>query len=352
MDTPERPHPHSHLPRPQAAVVIPCFNHGRFVADAVRSCLSQVDAEVRIIVVDDGSNDGSTPGECDDCVALGPNIRVIHQTNTGLPGARNAGAAVIRQENWGQYLVFLDADDWIQPSFVARLHKEIVEASSAGPDQGRNISHAYCQERLVGMAQGLWAVPEWDFARLIVTNLHPVTALVRREHFEAAGGFDATMTKGYEDWDLWLKFAERGWRGVRVREPLFIWHRHAAVTMVVEAAGRHDELYAMLLERHPEFVRKHAAEALRRASTMLKRSEGSWLDEQDQPIVLRDLRAWTRELVRERDEAREGVVQLEAAHAHERFALEAGLRAEYENKLSVRLSRAMFRLRDRLFRRG
>src|SRR5262245_8225243 len=83
---------------PSATVVIPCFNHGRFVSDAVRSCLAQVDADVRIVIVDDGSNDGSTPEACDRCVDLSPpRVAVVHQKNRGLSAARNRGASEARQ---------------------------------------------------------------------------------------------------------------------------------------------------------------------------------------------------------------------------------------------------------------
>src|SRR5204863_2952498 len=109
-----------------------------------------------------------------------------------------------------EYLVFLDADDWIQPRFIARLHEEIrsneqvrsgdepakepakeqAQASPAhlptsSPAPASAISHAYCQERLVEKGTGIWRVPDWDPLLMMVTNIHPVTALVRRECFQA-----------------------------------------------------------------------------------------------------------------------------------------------------------------------
>jgi len=193
--------------RELTSFVIPCFNHGRFVAEAVRSCLDQLEASTEVIVVDDGSTDGATPAACDALNELG--ARVFHQANAGLPAARNAGAARAS----GQYLVFLDADDWIEPTFVRRLYDALQDDHAA--------SHAYCQERLTDLGQGvIWRVPSWDPITLLVTNLHPVTCLIRRDCFEAVGGFDESMTRGYEDWDLWLRLASRGWPGVRWPEPL------------------------------------------------------------------------------------------------------------------------------------
>ena len=161
--------------KPRVTVVIPCFNHGKFVEEAVRSVLAQQDALVRIVIVDDGSNDGITPGLCDAAAQTGPNIRVVHQANRGLPAARNEGARIATKEDWGEYLVFLDADDWLEPTFVARLHQQMV--NEGGWESNSAISHAYCQERLVERGTGIWKVPEWDQMLLRVTNLHPVTAL-------------------------------------------------------------------------------------------------------------------------------------------------------------------------------
>lgn len=258
------------------SIVIPCYNHGRFVAEAARSCLNQIDASVEVIVVDDGSDDATTPRACDALESQG--VRVIHQPNAGLPAARNAGAA---QAN-GELLVFLDADDWIEPTFTSKLH----EALAADPD----ASHAYCQERLTDLGNNVvWRVPEWDPFLLLVTNLHPVTCLIRRDRFEAVGGFDETMTEGYEDWDLWLRFASRGWRGARVREPLFNWRRHSHQTMIDDAVARHEALYRRLLENHREFFDEHALEAAARANTILRRSDAHWVDETGLPLEIQYL---------------------------------------------------------------
>jgi glycosyltransferase involved in cell wall biosynthesis len=268
---------------PAATVIIPCFNHGRFVREAVDSALRQEGAEVRVVVVNDGSDDGTTPAACDACA--GERVKVIHQENRGLPAARNRGAAGADTE----YLVFLDADDWIRPGFVAQLQRAIQDEGTAGRGGGA-VSHAYCQEELVEQGTGIWKVPAWDPLLLMITNLHPVTALVRRECFEAVGGFDESMTGGYEDWDLWLRFAERGWRGARVREPLFVWRRHSPSTMVMETIRNHEALYRGLMERHRKLYRRHRTELLVRSNAMLRRFDMNWLDAELRPINLAALK--------------------------------------------------------------
>jgi glycosyltransferase involved in cell wall biosynthesis len=257
-------------------VVIPCFNYGRFVGEAVRSAVRQEGADVRVVVVDDGSTDGRTPRMCDRAAMQGRagQVRVIHQANAGLPAARNLGAAGAT----GEYLVFLDADDVLEPDFVAKL---------APAARGQGVSHAYCQPRMVGPAEELvWRVPAWDEELLLVTNLHPVTGVVRRECFEAVGGFSEDMREGYEDWDLWLKLAGRGWRGERVAEPLFVYRRHSRSTMIVRAVARHEELYRRIVERHTGLFARHGDSVIARMNDMLRREDMNWLDESGVPIRL------------------------------------------------------------------
>jgi glycosyltransferase involved in cell wall biosynthesis len=268
------------LSLPSATIIIPCFNHGRFVREAAESALRQQDADVRVVIVEDGSNDGQTPAACDACA--GERITVIHQENRGLPAARNRGAAGAASD----YLVFLDADDWIEPTFVSRL-------AAAMDGAGADVSHAYCQERLVEQGVGIWRVPEWD-PGADDDHQHPPgddadpTRGVRGRR--GVGGFDESMTGGYEDWDLWLRFVERGWRGVRVREPLFTWRRHSDSTMVMNVVKNHAALYEHLRSCHRALYDRYARELIVRSNSMLRQYDMNWLDELGQPINLRALK--------------------------------------------------------------
>ncbi len=291
------------MPQPTATIVIPCFNHGRFVGEAVASCLAQVDAAVRVVVVNDGSTDEATAEQCE--AQRGERVEVIHQENRGLPAARNRGA----ERASGEYIAFLDADDWLEPTFVSRLAGAIEEADD------ERISHAYCQERLTEMAEGVWRVPAWDSELMLITNLHPVTALVRRACFEALGGFDEAMTLGYEDWEFWIRCVERGWRGERVREPLFVWRRHSAVTMVMEAVQRHDDLLAYIVDKHRGLYAERANALFLRCNSMLRQFDCNWLDESGEPHSIRHYRLMAAEWPAVQE-------QLEAARQHVKVLLE------------------------------
>ena len=107
---------------PRFSVVIPAFNSAATLARAIESVLAQSWPADEIIVVDDGSSDGSA------AIAgrFGAPVRLIRQKNSGVSVARNAGAAAAR----GDWLAFLDADDWYAPDRL-RLHAEWIAQDSA-----------------------------------------------------------------------------------------------------------------------------------------------------------------------------------------------------------------------------
>jgi glycosyltransferase involved in cell wall biosynthesis len=92
---------------PLVSVIIPCYNHGRYLPEAFASVWQQDYPAVEIVVVDDGSTDTTR-----EVTATDPRVKYIYQTNQGLSAARNTGI----DHSTGQYLVFLDADDWLLPN--------------------------------------------------------------------------------------------------------------------------------------------------------------------------------------------------------------------------------------------
>src|SRR5688572_7471549 len=94
---------------PLVSVIIPCYNHALYLREAIGSVEQQTYTHTEIIVVDDGSTD-----ETKLVVSSFPSVKYIHQHNSGLSAARNKGI----EEASGQYLVFLDADDWLYPDAI------------------------------------------------------------------------------------------------------------------------------------------------------------------------------------------------------------------------------------------
>ncbi|HMQ14526.1 MAG TPA: glycosyltransferase family A protein [Phycisphaerae bacterium] len=222
---------------PRVAIVIPCYNHGHYLPEAVASARSQTYEHTECVVVDDGSTDAATLAALARLERAG--VRVIRQANLGLAAARNAGVRATDCE----YFVPLDADDRLQPRFVAELLLPLLR-------DGR-LGYAYCQAELFGAEQRVWPCPAYDPRRLALENLSTATALVRREAFERVGGYRPEMSAGYEDWDFWLALLDAGYEGRLVPLPLFRYRKHAGgASMLSRMAPRRAAMVLEMIRRH------------------------------------------------------------------------------------------------------
>jgi glycosyltransferase involved in cell wall biosynthesis len=180
--------------------IIPNFNHARFLAEAVESALAQTHDRIEILVVDDGSTDGSRSV----LAAFGDRIRVIRQANRGVAAARNAGVQAAR----GDYFAFLDADDaWLPLKLERQLARFAAEP---------NLGLVHCgleaidgEGRSLGVqADGLegWVARELLLFRQPVILGGGSGAMIPRSAFEKAGGFDEGLSTS-ADWDLFFRIA-------------------------------------------------------------------------------------------------------------------------------------------------
>ena len=108
------------------SVIIPVYNVETYLDECVQSVLDQTYRNVEIVLIDDGSTDGST-AICDKFAEKDSRIKVIHQENKGLSEARNVG---YRNAN-GQFLYFLDSDDWIEKETIERLRTLLIQTNSS-----------------------------------------------------------------------------------------------------------------------------------------------------------------------------------------------------------------------------
>lgn len=113
------------LNRPLISVVMPVYNVAEYLPAAAHSVLAQRHVNLELILVDDGSTDGSE-AFCDQIAGNDPRVRVVHQPNAGLGAARNTGVAASR----GTYLAFADSDDWVLPNAYAALLTALLRTDS------------------------------------------------------------------------------------------------------------------------------------------------------------------------------------------------------------------------------
>lgn len=223
------------LADPRVSVVIPCYNHGEFLAGALLSVFEQAYSSWEVIVVDDGSTDPETIAILD---ALDlPRVRVIRQANTGLPGARNAGIREAR----GEFVTPLDADDQLLPDYLAAMTEAL--------DNETRAAFAHCWAELFGDVNWVWATRPYNPYTVLLSNSVLQVATFRRAAWQAVGGYDETMTHGNEDWDLWLRFQEAGWGNIEIREPLYR-YRKQGISMSVDTEADFERGRERIRERH------------------------------------------------------------------------------------------------------
>ena len=225
------------------SVIIPCYNQGAFLSEAVESVRAQTYKNVEIIIVNDGSDDGET---AEICSALeGPGIKVITTSNQGLAAARNNGI----EEAVGTYILPLDADDKIAPNYIS----EAVSVLESDDQMGI----VYCRARLFGAVEGDWHLPDYSLEEMLKDNIIFCTALFRRKDWESVGGYDPEMVYGWEDYDFWLALIERG-RQVHRLEECHFFYRVSPESMVrSKEKFQKVEMFKRIFQRHKELFSDH-----------------------------------------------------------------------------------------------
>jgi glycosyltransferase involved in cell wall biosynthesis len=198
---------------PMVSVIIPSYNNGHFVSEAIDSVLAQTYPHHEIIVVDDGSTDRTS-----EVVAHYPGVRYVWQRNRGVSAARNRGI----QEPRGEYVVFLDADDRLLPQ-----HFDIsLEAFRSHPEVGWVCGEFRC----FGAAAPMWRHDHREhrcqrfpdlFGSLLRFNCTgaPHTKMYRCQILVKTGGFDECL-RSCEDWELYLRLSRQA--------PLYCHHQLVA----------------------------------------------------------------------------------------------------------------------------
>lgn len=194
---------------PLVSIVVANYNYAQFLGEALESALAQTHTQVEVIVADDGSTDDSLT------VAGRYPVRILAGEHLGVGAARNRGAAAAK----GAFLMFLDADDRLESTYVEACLAALQEAPLS-------VAYVYTALQSFGLEDRLFPSQPFDPMALLRGNYIHASALIRMEVFRAAGGFDQTWTLGYEDYELWIRLLADGFHGVLVPEPLLHYRRH------------------------------------------------------------------------------------------------------------------------------
>lgn len=194
---------------PLVSVIISTYNRCHLLQQSLGSVLCQTYPKLEIIVVDDGSSD--------DTVAMlaqyAGRVKIVQQANRGAAAARNRGMSVSQ----GEYLTFLDDDDLLKPTKIARQ----VQALRHQPQKELIHTGYYYGDGMGQALQKVWLLPSGDIRQQLVAGnfIWSGAPLVRRSCLEQTGGFDERLTN-CEDWDLWVRLALTGCQFGVVQTPL------------------------------------------------------------------------------------------------------------------------------------
>ena len=229
---------------PLVSIIIPAFRAARFIGRALESVRAQTHGEWELIVIEDGSNDGSETIVNEFAAAVAQKVRYENNgANLGVSTSRNRAMALAT----GDFIAFLDADDWWTPEHLASG----LQTLQAGADFCCSGFYLYDEpsQQVTGTLvpeSALFAAP---LASLFQSNFIQTSSLVMlsREVARNCGGFDADLKVG-EDCDYWMNILSRGYRLACTGRATCYYTKHGESAMSKSL---------MVAEHAVKFCRKH-----------------------------------------------------------------------------------------------
>lgn len=189
------------------SVIIPCYNQGVYIQEALDSLAKCDPALYEVIIINDGSSDSYTNEYLKNLSENG--YSVIFQVNKGLGEARNVGIAHAR----GQYILPLDADNKILPAYL----EESLEVFSSQ----KEVAVVYGNAGYFGQKTGILKPGHFNLQRMMLGNYIDACAVIKKSVLKEVGYYDSMKIMGFEDWDLWLRIAFKGYKFHYIDKVLF-----------------------------------------------------------------------------------------------------------------------------------
>lgn len=223
---------------PKVSIIIPCYNQGKYVAEAINSALRQTFKDIEIVCVNDGSTDNSV-----EIIKSFENkyknfIFLNNKENRGVIYSRNFA---IKNCN-GTYILPLDADDIIEPTYVEKAVKIL--------DNNPNIGIVYCKAKIFGNYDKYWNLKPFNKSDILYENCIFCSAIFRKSDFIKIGGYNNNMKYGCEDHDLWLSFIEQGLEVFQINEILFSYRQYDETSRTTISLKNKKEIWNNLIKNH------------------------------------------------------------------------------------------------------
>ena len=221
------------------SVLIRCHDQGRFLGEAVASLVAQSRPPDEVVIVDDGSSDGSAD-LARRLLDAGPLQGVVHSRRPARGAVATANDAVLASH--GDLLVLLDADDRLSSTYLADLERALA---SSGAD------FAYAGARLFGGIEMELPVVPFTPSELRCENFVNISAMFHRRLFDTVGGFKSSFEEiASEDWDFWMSAVEHGMTGVAVSS-CWLEYRRSPGSRSVQTRREVLRAHVAMLRAHP-----------------------------------------------------------------------------------------------------
>lgn len=224
------------------SVIIPCYNLGSLLPEAIDSVFAQTLDDVEVIVVDDASSDSETKDVLKD---LEDKVQVIYlEKNGGVSVARNEGIKHAKSE----YILCLDADDTIEPTYLEKA-KNVFDADE-------KVGLVSCWAQFFGDKNWIWkAKDKMSIVDALVSSPVHTATCFRKSLHDIGGGYDEKL-RGYEDWDHWLKIIKQNCVVRVIPEALFNYYVRPG-SKVKTSNKNSKDLVAGIVNNHRELYEKH-----------------------------------------------------------------------------------------------
>ena len=226
---------------PKVSVIIPCFNSGKIICRALDSVINQTWPLIEIVLVNDGSYDEETLKIIKNYSDL-YKIVLINQNNLGLPVARNNGV----KKSSGDYLYFLDSDDWLEPESIELLLNFLRNKKGLG----FVFSDIILEGKVFKIVQ-----KEYNFFEQLFINQIPYSILISKKNWLLNKGYDEQMINGYEDWDFNIRLGALGLYGKRLPKALFHYNVSNSGMLLSKSSKLHAYIWHYIITKNSELYK-------------------------------------------------------------------------------------------------
>ena len=221
----------------QLSVIIPCFNHGEYIHDALKSInQSDIDHICEVIIINDGSSDSKTIDILSQINIDG--VRVVNKENGGLASARNRGI----EESNSDYLLMLDSDNKITPDFITSFKTLIAE--------NVEFDMLHGDAMFFGEREGIFKSGSLNVFKIFQKNYIDACTIIKKECLIELGKYDGSMPyMGWEDWDLWIRMALLNKKTIYI-DKIFFHYRYLNNSMIRTIGHKEQETKQFLMNKY------------------------------------------------------------------------------------------------------